>query len=497
MGNNGKIANDATKLVVSKGTTSLISIAVAMLLSRFRTLEEYGTYSQILTVVTLVISIFSLGLPNSTNYFLASFDNKKDRKSFLSVYYTLSTALSFIAGIILFFSVPLIEKYYDNPMISTFSYVLAVLPWANITISGISNILVVYAKTSLLMIVNITHAVLTLFAVLLVRLCGWSFYEYMILYISVESLISLGIYFIVNNLEGILKPSFDFSLIKKIFAFSIPIGLASIMGTLTVEMDKLMIGYFFDTEAVAIYANAGKELPITIVATSLTAVLMPKMVRQIKADDTRGAVKLWGYSIQLSYFVMAFFVTACIVFAPQIITILYSEKYLAGTQIFRIYSLILILRTTYFGIVLNSMGKTKFIFVCSCLSLLLNVLLNLLFYWLLGFIGPAVASFISIAVVNMLQLIVTSKKTKISFKKIFPWRFLGIVTLINIGWGGIAYLTIFFIGLGTDWIGIVFCVMIGIVFVCLYFILARKKLVSIWKNLNQQNEITKTNDKQK
>ena len=59
------IIKDSAFLSVSKFFTLAISLVSAMLLSRYRTLQEYGTYSQLLLVSNLVVSIISLGLPSS------------------------------------------------------------------------------------------------------------------------------------------------------------------------------------------------------------------------------------------------------------------------------------------------------------------------------------------------------------------------------------------------------------------------------------------------
>lgn len=83
------IAGDALKLTISKMIILVLSMIAAMLLSRFRTLEEYGTYSQLLLVINLVTSIIMLGLPNSINYFLARAETEESRQKFLSIYYTL------------------------------------------------------------------------------------------------------------------------------------------------------------------------------------------------------------------------------------------------------------------------------------------------------------------------------------------------------------------------------------------------------------------------
>ena len=62
---------DAIKISASKIISLGMTMVTTMLLSRFRTLEEYGTYSQMLLVIGLVTSVCMLGLPNCINYFLA------------------------------------------------------------------------------------------------------------------------------------------------------------------------------------------------------------------------------------------------------------------------------------------------------------------------------------------------------------------------------------------------------------------------------------------
>ena len=93
MKNKASLGGDAVKMTVSKMIVLLISMVTAMLLSRFRTVEEYGTYSQLITVINLATTIIMMGLPNSLNYFLAGAENDGERGHFLNVYYSLSTAL--------------------------------------------------------------------------------------------------------------------------------------------------------------------------------------------------------------------------------------------------------------------------------------------------------------------------------------------------------------------------------------------------------------------
>ena len=479
-----KLGKSAAILTLSKIFTLVITMISAMLLSRFRTLTEYGTYSQLLLVINLATAFFTLGLPNSTNYFLARAESSEERRQFLSVYYTISTILCFVMGAVLTVLVPLLIAYFENPLIKTFTYFLFFYPWAYVTIGSISNILVVYGKTIKLLFFNLISAAVSLAAVVFVQVFHGTFNIYMVVFLVSNIILSLSVYFIVWKLEHPIKFSINKSLVIKIFKYSIPIGLASLVGTISIEIDKLMIGRFFETEQLAIYTNAAKELPLTIVATSLTAVLLPQLARMLKKNDSEGAIRIWGISIRLSYLLICFFAMILIVFAPQIMTILYSEKYLPGVAVFRVYSLVLLLRCTYFGIILNSLGKTKMILYSSILSLVLNIILNYLLFLAMGMLGPAIATFISIGIVGFAQIFVTSKELLIPFKTILPWKKLGITTLINLALGIVLYIITKLLSLGTSGKDILISIAIGLCGMGVYFIILFKPARNLWKELN-------------
>ena len=469
--------------------TTLIALVSNMLLARFRTLSEYGTYSQILLVINLFTTLLMLGLPNSINYFLARAETQAEKAHFLSVYYTLSTALSMVIGFVLVLSIPLIEGYFHNPTIRHFYYFLALYPWYSIISSSVENVLVVYQKTNSLMLYKVAVSVLTLSVILVVKWAGWGFSEYMILFVGVHCLIALSVYGIANRVSGGIGILFNKSLIKSIFVFSIPIGLATVVGTLNTEIDKLMIGYLMSTEQMSIYTNAARELPLTIVASSITAVLLPQLTIMIKRGQTKEALKLWGNATELSYIVIAFLVSCIFVFAEEALTILYSAKYLPGVGVFRVYTLNLLLRVTYFGIVLNACGKTKKIFWCSIYSLLLNMLLNPLFYYLFGMIGPAIATFLAILLIQLLQLKMTSVITDVSFSGVFPWKRLGGITVLNIVFAavfwGIKHLLHLEAVIGGIWESI----LLGCIWFAGYFLIMRKKLILKWSLLNAKGDV--------
>lgn len=481
---NTGIANKATQLTIAKIISLAIVMVNAMILSRYRTLEEYGTYSQLNVVITLLTTIIMIGLPNSINYFMAKAQDNQERTQFLSNYYTISTILSVIAGLILILIIPYLSSYFDNTSIISFSFYLLLMPWISIIGASVANILIVYNKVKLLSIYNILTSVALLVILVISTILKLSFIQYMYLNITYQVCITVTIYFVVSKLTGGLQPSLSKSLIKTILKFSIPIGLATIVGTINIDMDRLMIGYFFNTETMAIYTNAAREMPVTIISASITAVLMPHLVRLIKDGKIKEAISVWSDSISLSYAFICFFSIVLFVFAPEVMTILYSEKYLPGIPVFRIYSLVLLLRCTYFGIILNSVGKTKFILYSSIAALGLNVLLNFLFFYMFGLIGPAIATFVSMFLVALFQLLKTSELNKISLDKIFPWREISLITMVNVILGASIYSIKKIIVLDQMIGNMAESIILGFFWLSFYNIIMNKFVRSKWEKLN-------------
>ena len=478
------VGKDAVVLTASKIISTIITLVVSMLLSRTVSLEEYGTYSQLLLVAGLATSFFTLGLPSSINYFLARAETNREKTSFLSLYYIISTFLSIVMGAVLVAAIPLIEGYFGNEFIHVFFYFFAFYPWASVINSSIENVLVVYNKAKFLFVYRFLYSISLLSIVVVVYLFNYSFTTYVMLFVVDNVLFALSAYFISFLLTSHIYFQVDKKLLKQIFVFSIPIGLSQIIGTLDIDIDKLMIGYLMSTDKLAIYTNAAKELPISIVSASFTAVLMPKLAVLLKKNKVYDAIRLWGDSICISYAVIAMLVAGIFVYAEDVMTILYSEKYLEGVPVFRVYVLFMLLRVTYFGIILNAKGSTKKILYCAITALIINVVLNPVLFWIFGMIGPALATLFSVLVVTILQLHMTSKESSIRMGEIMPWKDIGVLTVINVVFSIVFYFAKQLLNVDLFLGSILESILLGIVWTILYFLFIGRYLLNRWRRLN-------------
>lgn len=475
-------AKEASLLTISQVIIAITSMLAVMLLSRFRSLQEYGTYSQITLIVSLAVSMVQLGIPNSINYFIVKCKSENEKNDFYSTYYSISTFSGIGIGVILVLFLPIWTKYFNNNELRTYWWMLFLLPWTNSILNSISYLFIVSEKISRLVFYNIFSTAVNLLIIVMIKVCSGTFYNYLLSYMILQ--IGLMVYVYINIIK-ITNKKFRFylsrKLMKEIYRYAIPLGFSSILATISIEIDKIMIGGFLGTEALAIYTNTGKELPVVILVSSITAVLTPKIVFLMNNKKTKSAVGLWKSSALIGFAVMAFFSAAFFVFAPQIVILLYGEKYLNGVTIFRIYSCILLCRFTYFGMVLTALGKTKMIMYTNIICILSNFILNYVLYIFLGITGPAIATVTTTFLGAVLQLLFTAKSIKISFKQIMPWLDFLFIMIINLCLGGLAYWYIYSYQIKDRIPDILRCVGVGIIWFGIYFLLLGKKIISTYK----------------
>ncbi len=492
-----KLGVNALILSSSKIATMVISLAAGMMMARFRTLDERGTFSQMQLVISLVNSVLLLGIPNCINYFISKADSQKEKDDFISGYFTISTIQSIFIGTALVLGMPLIVRYFHNPMIASFAYFMALYPWATITTGGIDELMVANRLNNQLVVFRVTHSLLYLGVILIVQLCGWDFNAFVALFVGVQCAYALAVYIIANKLGHGLRPLLDPRLLKKILTFSVPIGLAGMVATLNIEIDKLMIGNLFSTGEMAVYTEAARELPVTIISAAFSAVLLPQLARMLHLDRAKDAAVLWGKAITIALSIIMLITAGCIAFAPQVIELLYSAKYLGGVSVFRVYCLIMPLRCTHFGIMLSAKGKTRFILYSSLCSLAINALLNYPFYLLFGFWGPALATLLSVTAMNAIQLAFTSKALSVPFSRIFPWRNALLITIVNIAFALVFVAARAVLPLEQYVTAIGEALILGAVWSVMYAIVLLKPMKKLWKQLNDQESVIATFDEGK
>ena len=478
------VATDSLKLSIAQIISLAVSMLNVMLLSRFRTVEEYGTYSQMIMVSAIIYTFFSSGFSQCINYFIASEKSDAKRATFIKTYYAILTISGLIGGILSVALLPSITRYFNNEALWKYSYFMLVYPIARILNDGVDRFFIIYKKTNQLMFFKIRYGLSSLVVAVLAVLLKWNFDQYLIVFTLVELIFAILVYYFIFRVTHVVPLGFNTTMCKNILAFAIPMALAGLISIINKELDKFIIGGVTNTETLALYTNAAKELPVTVFTTSIATVVMPHVVKNIQNDKNKEAINIWNASIKLTSLIMCFFCVAFFTYAPQVISVLYSDKYLPSVNIFRIYLLTELFRLTYYGMVLNAQKKTKLILYSSIGSMLTNLALDILLFKMMGITGPAWATVISVAAMNLFQLMYTKHILKVSFFEIYPVKYILKCLLLNCVLGIFFYYIQQYVFNKIDFNQNMMTVFLGCIWGAVYLFIIRKKALSIWRQLN-------------
>ena len=389
---------------------------IGIVLARILTQAEYGTYRQLFMIYTLMAAIFMVGLPQSVFYFLPRSDDETRRK-FIRQTVDIFTAMGIVCASLLLIFRHHIASAFNNP--------------------GLGNILIIYALYPFFMFLSQLYYSIMIGLQRPKRAAG-----FMIFSLCFDFILILGTSLLTKNLAYITAAivvsvliqwlyarfnlrhytcgewfKYDTELLRAQFRFALPIGIAAIIGVISAQVDKLIVSSHFSPELFAVFAVGATELPfIGIITNSVNAVILPEMSRK---NDVGAISGLYRGAVRKNALLLFPIFIFCFVFAPHIIEILYSAKYLASVSFFRIYLFTIPLRIATYGLLFQVFNKTKYIFLISTFTLLMNTTLSLILINFFGLKGPAISTVIVTYLSITAYLILTKTKLKLQLTGLF------------------------------------------------------------------------------
>lgn len=428
-----KIAFKVAIVSLSQLASSMERIVVFMILSRTLSQTEYGTYQQVWLYYLTILPLFTLGLPSSLLYFIPKSDLDK-KKTVVFQTLTILEIVGIFFCAITFFSAPLMAKQFNNPDLVNYMRIFAFYPLFSISPKLLNILMIANDKPIASAISSFTYSVITIFFITLPSLIRlplvYTFFGAItggIIYFTIFIIYILGYY-------RDQKIFWDWNLFKEQFIYSIPLGVSSIMGTISVQLNRLVVSSSFSTEMFAIFTNGAFEIPVIgLVTGSIMTVLIPEFVKRLQDNNSMDDVwHLWNNAtIKTAIFLFpsAIFL---LFFSQDVMVTLFSSKYSESSVIFRIYLLVTFVRITQYGSLLQSMGKTNLILATSIMGLIINLILSKISIPLFGLSGPAWANTITVYMWALIYLTIIHNMLNISFKKMMPWWQLSKLLIISV-----------------------------------------------------------------
>ena len=107
-------SSDAILLTFIKLVTTALGLAITRLLAEYLAVYEYGTYSQIMLLVSTISSITMFGMMDGVNFFYAGKPAGEERESYIATIFALQCTFSTVAGcVVMAMEGPLCD-YFEN-----------------------------------------------------------------------------------------------------------------------------------------------------------------------------------------------------------------------------------------------------------------------------------------------------------------------------------------------------------------------------------------------
>ena len=427
-----KIFKNISWLFFDKILKMSFGVVIVVLLSRYLTPSEFGLYNYTISIVSLFAAISALGLNDIVVRDLL----EKSRS-----YTTLGSAFVLrITGAFVGISLLLIAIYVLRPNDENSKYMVLVLSFSILFKSSDTFKSYYESKTASKSVVVVENTVF-IFSSLLKLLMIYEkapliIFIYLLLLES--TLIFFFLIYVYNRQEKSLL-YWEFSMIrsKELLKDSWPLIISSAAWIIYSKMDQVMIGQILGNREVGLYAAATNLSQISsFIPAIITFSIVPSII-QFRLSNRN----YYNEKFQVIYnivttilFLLALTIT---LFSKFIINLLYGENYLESSSVLTIqfWVVVLIGLATVSGRYLINDNYQKVTMSRHLLGVIINIPLNLILIPVYNIEGAAIASLISLFIVNYVFDMFYRKTRFIFFQKskalLFFWFWEKILQIVK------------------------------------------------------------------
>lgn len=193
--------------------------------------------------------------------------------------------------------------------------------------------------------------------------------------------------------------------------YSAPFALANAIFLLRYQADQWVVATVFSSEVFAIVSIGAVVLAAaTLVRQPITNALLPQISGAFKQCDYAAAIShICKGSAAIQLFSLPFFAWLYMV-APDLVTLVYTERYREAADVVRIYVVGLALATLGGGYLMPVLNLGKFSLVLNACGLLVSVIFSYLAAIELGYRGAVAGSMVSLVLMEYCALFLAARQ---------------------------------------------------------------------------------------
>ncbi|GAB4556790.1 MAG: hypothetical protein Tsb0020_00380 [Haliangiales bacterium] len=429
-------AYQAVILLFGQVIATLAEALVPLFIVRLLPKAEVGILTETLLIYATVALIATNGLPGTLSYHLPS-RSRAERAAISRRVTGLLVAIGLATGAVMAAVGVIGAASQASPTWRYLGY-LALLPVGDIPVRMLPNLLVIEDRPRAAAAIGVIRALVMIGAVLVPLLGGMDIDTIPLVLNAVGGLylaLTLwALYVIYRGVERQASPVGRWQAMR----FALPLGLTQIVGNLNRHTDRLIIALLFSEVIYAEYQAGSWQLPlIPSITYAVSVTYSPLFTSLFREGRAREVVRVWrAQSVKTALIVVpisAIFAVA----AEETVELLFTASYAPAANVFRCYSIMTMARITAYGSIPLAAGHPQYIARASTITLIFNLITSLALVAVLGVIGPAIATLLSMIPMVLIYIYYISQCTGVRFREVFPLReYLQVVAVCALGCAG-------------------------------------------------------------
>ncbi|HEX5461291.1 MAG TPA: oligosaccharide flippase family protein [Steroidobacteraceae bacterium] len=422
------LSDKAVVLIIGNVFKYAVGFVLPMVLVRFLSQYDYGTYQQLSLVATFCTNLMVLGLPTSVYYFYHHrSDRPAGRATLIAQTAVMLLAAGAVTALVVALASPVMSAKMNDPALAQLLPPYALYIGMYIAGEHFTHVLISQNRYVPAMSVELGETVFRVAALVILLSLGYGLRAIVIMFVVYAALRLVGrTFWLTRGKDSMLSASRREWFPREQFAYSLPLCAMMGVGVLGGMLDRAIVAVVFTPAMYAIYSVGALEIPLdSVFQASVLNVLrasLPSLVSEGRMDEV---VRIWRDSVRK----LALIVVPCFVFlqffARRFIIILFTARYEPSVHVFRIYLLLLPLHALVLSVVPQVFGRTRLNFYAAASGVASNVILSFILLRIMGILGPATALVCSSYVTSAVYFIVTMRLLHAGPTRLLPMSALG------------------------------------------------------------------------
>ena len=364
-------------------------MAQGMILARWLSEYDFGTFRQMLLVISLTYTFAYLCLPESVSYFLAKLD-KQDHRRFIFQTALILLLMGGLCYVFLTACSSTLTGALNTPEVSSLITIAAVIPVSQMMIVFLTLALVTEGRALLSSVWSVMAALVGIVTICLPIGLGYPLQTAVKCHVAghvIVGLMSLACIWVTLG----FTVSFRRDLFIQQLKFSIPYWVGYCILFMFAQSHKIIIATHFSAEKYSLFTVGATEIPvISRLATYVSIVLIPPCVKLAKNGQTDAIIALWRkMAAKMGIIIIPLFLI--LASSPQeTLALLFGPKYIDAWPIFLIILLLLPLRLCNIQAIFKITGKTQYAIATASAAMIVGVGASIALLPSCGLMGPAI-----------------------------------------------------------------------------------------------------------